>query len=219
MERVLPGSAVAHLVWEVNRAVADHAGDHLLLHAAAAERDGAVVLLPAPRESGKSTLVAGLVRAGMRYLTDEATAVSLTSGGVTGFAKPIGLDPGSWQVLADLEPLTAGAPAPLPSMQWLVPPLALRPDSVATGGRAAIVVLPCYRADAPTVLQPIPRAEALVAMAESSFNFHALGGRALHALAALLRDATCFRLDVSDLDTACNAISEAMPLASREVSG
>ncbi len=69
--------AVAQLAWEVNRGVVEKAGNRLLLHAAAAERDGRVVILAGPEGSGKSTLVAALVRSGLRYVTDETVAVEL----------------------------------------------------------------------------------------------------------------------------------------------
>ena len=64
------------LVWHVNGSVVRvDRGQHLLLHAAAAERDGVTVVLPAPMESGKTTTVAGLLRAGYRYVTDETVVL------------------------------------------------------------------------------------------------------------------------------------------------
>ena len=47
-------------------------------------------------ESGKTTLVAGLVLAGLRYLTDEAVAIRPADGGITPFPKALSVDHGSW---------------------------------------------------------------------------------------------------------------------------
>ena len=57
LRRAPAGLAIARVVWEVNRGVVEDAQNQLLLHAAAAERDGRVVLLAGPEGSGKSTLV------------------------------------------------------------------------------------------------------------------------------------------------------------------
>lgn len=82
---VRSGSAartLATLMWHVNQqAVASAAADHVVVHAAAAVRDHESPLLPAPMESGKTTLVGGgLVARGWGYLTDEAVAIALDSG-------------------------------------------------------------------------------------------------------------------------------------------
>ena len=77
-----PNRAAGLLQWQLNQSAIDSmASTHVVLHAAAAERGGRVVVLPAPMESGKTTTVAGLVRAGFGYLTDEATAIEVDTRG------------------------------------------------------------------------------------------------------------------------------------------
>jgi hypothetical protein len=115
--------AVAQLAWEVNRGVVEEAGNRLLLHAAAAERDGRVVILAGPEGSGKSTLVAALVRSGLRYVTDETVAIDLAAGTIAPYPKPIALH--------ETE-----------RCQRLVPAQAIRPHAVAiSGGNARLLVL------------------------------------------------------------------------------
>ena len=63
--------------------------------------------MPAASGSGKSTLTAGLARAGLGYLSDELVALEL-DGAVPGrllpYPKPITVKPGSFAVLADMDP-------------------------------------------------------------------------------------------------------------------
>ena len=84
------------LHWHINQRVVDAAvSRHTTLHAAAARSPrGGTVLLPAPMESGKTTTVTGLLRAGWDFLTDEAAAVR-EDGTVLPYAKPLTIDRGS----------------------------------------------------------------------------------------------------------------------------
>lgn len=205
-----PATAVGHLLWDLNRRVIEHAGPrHLLLHAAAAGRHDRVVVLPAASEAGKSTLVAGLVDAGLRYVTDEAVAVGLADLLVHPYPKPIDIDPGSWPVLAHL-----ASPDPdlarFETDQWHLAPTAVGTGTVASAAPAGLVVLPSYRPAATTALTPMSRREALVSMAEEAFNFHDHGAEALAALATVVRRCRCYRLSVADLGQACALVLKAL---------
>jgi hypothetical protein len=197
------GLAVAHLAWEVNRGVVQHADGRLLLHAAAAERDGTVVLLTGPAGTGKSTLVAALVAAGLRYVTDEVVAIDCHTGLIETYPKPIGL--GRGVVVSDsvFGPGRDGEFLDLGLDEVLVPPQSIRTDTVApAGGIPRVVVLPRYRPDAPTAARPVSRAEALVALAEQAFNFRELSPGALDVVARVVRASRCYRLEFGDLASA-----------------
>src|SRR5262249_58546343 len=88
-------SLTRHLIEEANA---------LGIHAGGVALDGTAVALPAAMESGKSTLTAGLVRAGYAYLTDEAVMLDWETSAVIPFPKPISLDPGSWRLFPELAP-------------------------------------------------------------------------------------------------------------------
>jgi hypothetical protein len=182
LRRVPEDLAVAQLAWEVNRGVVEEAGNRLLLHAAAAERDGRIVIMAGPEGSGKSTLVAALVRSGLRYVTDETVAVELSTATIVPYPKPIALH--------ETE-----------QCQRLVPAHAIRPDAVATsGGNACLLVLLAgYQPEHATTARAIPRAEAAVALAQQAFNLRDLGPGRLDALAEVVRACDCYRLKVGDL--------------------
>ncbi len=201
-----PERALMMLLWHLNAAVVRASGHLVVVHAAGAERDGAAVLLPAPSGGGKTTLVAGLVRAGLRYLTDEAVAIDPATLLVQPFPKALALDPGSWQVHADLRPRLDPSVAPFGTFQWHVPPAAIRPDAVAPAARPRLVVAPRYVPGARTRLRKIERPEMLKLLAESTFNFHDVGRRNLEVLAEVVRGCECYRATVGELGPACDEV-------------
>jgi hypothetical protein len=76
-------------------AIASGAEEHVFIHAGVVARAGRAIVLPGQSWSGKTTLVAALVRAGAEYLSDEF-AVLDANGRVHPFAKPLSVRaPGS----------------------------------------------------------------------------------------------------------------------------
>lgn len=205
-----PGLVLAHLLWQLNRSAIGATTDRIVLHAAAAARDGLGVLLPAPMESGKTTLVAGLVRRGFQYLSDEAVAIDPVTLELQPYAKPLSLDPGSWAVLPDLEPAVEGRLRPWLGDQWQVAPTSIRPDAVAAPAPARLVVLPRYDKDAETTIESISGGRALLELAKCTFKWQRHGSRALYTLAGLVRDADCYRLVVGDLEEGCDLVIDAL---------
>lgn len=194
---------LARLLWHVNRQVVARSNTKVLVHAAAAEHGGVALLFPAAMESGKSTLVAALVRTGLGYLTDETVGIDPASLLVHPYQRAISLDPGSWQVLPDLEPRVAPGAWRYRGRQWQVAPTSIRPGCLTGPVPARFVITPQYRAGAVTNLEPISRANAVSVLAEHSFNLRAHGASGLRTLAAIVRGCDCFRLTIADLDDAC----------------
>lgn len=195
--------AVRDLVRSVNNQAMRASPECVYLHASAVEWGGVAALFPASQDSGKSTLVAGLVRSGLRYITDEAVAIDPDSLTIRPYPKPISLDPGSWPVLPDLRPI---ADDEYLDLQWQVEPLALREDVIASPCAPALVVFPKYERGVVTELVPLSRPEAVMLLAENSLGIAAHGPRALSVLAAVARRCDAYRLPVSDLDEACEAV-------------
>jgi hypothetical protein len=201
-----PSYALAYLVWHINQEVVSNTSDLILFHASAVEADGVGLVFPAPMESGKTTLAAGLVRAGLRYLTDEAVGIDPQTLLIRPYPKALSVDPGSWEVLADLRPDLGPDLSPYLGAQWHVPATWIRPDAIATSCLPRFVIGPRYVEGAPTALHPITRAEGLSLLAENSFNLTSHGPKGLDAMARLVRGCRCFRLTVGNLDEACELI-------------
>jgi len=195
--------ALAVLLWHVNSEVVRRSAPRYpLVHAGAAVRDGVAVLLPAPAESGKTTTVAGLVRAGFGYLTDEAVAIDPDTLLAQPYPKALSVDRGSWEVLADLRPPHGDRVAG----QWQLPPRLIRPDAVAGPAPVRFVVTPTYRRGAVTRLEQVSRGEMLVTLADSTLEFTGAPRRNLSVLARMLAGCACYRLTVGDLGHAVRLI-------------
>ena len=199
--------ALTYLLWHLNRAVVAASDRYLLVHAAAAAVDGAAVLLPAAMNSGKSTLVAGLVRRGLDYLTDEAAAIDPTTKLVDPYPKAISIELGSWDALDELRPPADARFDRFSDEQWRIVPDSVRPGSIADRCPARLVVSPRFQPAAKTRLERISRAEGVLVLAENSFNFASHGGAALDTLAAVVRRCDCYRLTFGSLDEACDEIA------------
>ncbi len=94
--------------------IAEAAPRHVFVHAGAVGWRGRAILLPGPRGSGKSRLVAALVRAGASYLSDRF-AVLDRHGRVHPYPVPLklgGEGPGKWSAEA-LGGKTARRPLPV----------------------------------------------------------------------------------------------------------
>lgn len=198
---------IQHLLWRVNQeTIRRSSARYLLLHASGAVHDGRAVAFPAAMESGKTTLVAGLVRCGLEYLTDEAVAIDPDSLFAHPFPKALSIDRGSWDVLADLRPELEGEAQTFTREQWHVPVDDIRPGITAKPAPIEHFVFPRYEPSGPTELTTMRRAEAFLAAGENAFSLTDQGRRGFHALAEAVRRAECHRLAVSDLDRACELV-------------
>jgi hypothetical protein len=193
---------IAMLMWHINQQAVASRPDMLMVHASAAEWRGHAILLPASEESGKTTLVAGLVRAGMGYLTDEAAVLDLDGDVVHPYPKPLTIEQGSWSPLSDLAP---PASSRLPQ-QWLVNPNGIRADAVATPVPVGLVVSPRYEPGAPTTLTPLRKSETIALVVQNSFNFAPFGRRGLEALAEIAKRCDGHQLVSGDLASAVDAV-------------
>lgn len=179
-------TAVAHVVWEVNRRTVDASDGYLLVHGAAAARDGLAVVVAAPSGAGKSTFVSELVRAGWAYLTDEAVAVDLVTRLVVPYPKPI-------------------AVAGDGGVERFVAPGAA-PSGVAAPSLPRVVLTPDRRDGASVSFEPMTRAETVVHLAEQSFNFRRIGCDGFEAAVAVARESVCLRVRYGEAADAVRAL-------------
>jgi hypothetical protein len=214
-----PAYVFDYLLWDINHQAVERTSDRLLLHAAGVERDGVGAIFAAGMECGKTTLAAGLVQRGYRYLTDEAVSIEPDTLLAYPFAKALSIDPGSWTVLADLEPYIEPTLRPFMRQQWQVPVTRIHPDALAGPLVPQILVVPRYERGASTVIRPVRRAEMLQSLIGLTFDFRAQSRRNLAVLKELVAGSSCFHLTVGDLDAACDLIDEVFESAASTVVG
>jgi hypothetical protein len=198
-------SLVPALVQALN-ALAVPSWDGVTCHAGGVARGRDGIVLPADPGAGKTTLTAGLVRAGFSYLTDEAVAFRPGTATIEPFTKPLSIDPGAWFLFPELEPRANVGSDDYKKDQWQVPPDAFRPDAAGHPCAARLVVFPSYTEGADTTLVPVGRAEALVDLAKNTFSFNQKSRAALDELAGVVRRVDCYRLTVGTLDAAVELV-------------
>jgi hypothetical protein len=198
--------ALSMLAWHINQEAIARSSALVRLHAAAACRQGAAVLMPGPPGAGKSTLVAGLVRAGLDYLGDELVALDPASGDVLGFPKPLSLDARSQQLVGGREPPHALAPAARERREWQLPVAVLRADAVSRRARPRFIVFPDLGHAGAAVLTGVRKADATVRLARCTFGFEHGAARDLPALARAVESADCYALRAGSLATACKLV-------------
>ena len=209
-------SAVAWLLWHLNRAVAASGHNHVLLHAGGVGWGDIGVVVPAPSGSGKSTLVGGLVQRRLAYLSDEMLGLTLDGSWVLPFPKPLSLTPDTHVLLFGGEPLDrdgSAARSRPAHRRGCVPvaPSRLCPRSVVAGATApGIVVVPRHRPGRRTTLTPISPADAVIELTLNAVNLSRHRGRGVHALGQMARRCESYRLEMSDLDEACALVVDAV---------
>ena len=204
-------SVMTFLHWRLNQLAIASTSTRVLLHASAVRRANGVAVFPAESNSGKSTLAAGLVRAGFGYVTDEAVAIDPAQGGVVPFPKPISLDPGSWPLFADSAPSIEGAADTFFHHEWHLDPRALRStalDDLDLTQTVTLVAFPRYQAGGPTIFEAMRPAEALLALLRNAFNLATVGKPGVAALATIARQVPTVRLSIGNLDAAIDLLRD-----------
>lgn len=197
---------VDFVLWDAVTRAVERATDLLALHAGAVALDGRGVLLPAPPDSGKTTLTAALTRSGFSYLSDEVAPIDPETALLRPFPRALWMDAGAIDRLGGLwEGIPEGLRA-LRRPQYHVRPEDLRPDPVGGDVPVRLVVAPSYAGGEDVELEPLTRAEALVLLAENAFNLERFGRRGVEVLARVVAGARCFRLRMGDLDVAARTV-------------
>jgi len=200
-----PSTAFDLLAWHAMREAVSHSDDFVLVHAGAVSSGGRAIVLPASAGSGKSTLVAGLVRAGMTFYSDEVAAFA-GDGTVSAVPRSIVLKPTSIPVFEPPLPALPAETAPFLTSTYPLRPGDIGSPEIGVPAPVGYIVFPEYEKDATTALEPITRAQTLVEMATQCFNLEEVGGRGLEVLARVVDGAGCYRLRVGDLDSAVEAV-------------
>ena len=203
------------LEWGLNWCVSSHCHQYLIFHAAAVEKSGRAMLLPAPPGSGKSTLCAGLVNRGWRLLSDELSLIDMGSSRAVPLARPVSLKNASIDVIKAFAPGATIGPSVHDTAKGSVAHMRAPLESVHRASEPALpawIVLPRYVAGLPGRLTALSKARALMHMATNAFNYAAHGRRGFEFLARLVDEVACYEFEYSDLEDAVRIFDD---LASR----
>lgn len=208
------GEAFAFLEWGLNWCVTGYCHTFLTIHSAVLERNGRVLIMPAPPGSGKSTLCAALALDGWRLLSDEMTLLDPASGLVVPSPRPVSLKNKSIEIIRQLAPAGTFGPVAYDTMKGTVAHMRVPSESLARASEASLpawVVFPRYVADAPAELVLRGKAASLMQLAENSFNQNVHGRSGFEALAGLIDRCDCYDFSYGRLSDAIEVFSK-LPL-------
>jgi len=195
--------------WGLNWVFAQRMNMWLLLHAAAVERDGKALLLPAYPGGGKSTLAASLASRDWRLLSDEFAVVADERGTVLPFARPPAIKNAAIDVLRAFAPEISFGPVIPNTRKGTIAHMRVPRASLELGDAGAtvgMIAFPEFQAGATIAVARIGEADAFMRLAVHSFNYDVLGARAFHMAGALVRSCPCHVLRYGDLSDAHAAL-------------
>lgn len=197
--------APALFEWGINWVIAAGCHQWLNIHAASLERNGRVVILPAPPGSGKSTLCAALALRGWRLLSDELTLLDPESLTAHALARPINLKNASIELIRAFEPAAQWGPVTYETTRGRVthlqPPRA-SVERMQETAQPAWVVFPKYVAQAAPLLTPRDKAATFTHFAQNAFNYSVHGERGFDAVGRLVDQCQCYDFEYSQLNDA-----------------
>lgn len=201
-----PGSMLDMVILDVTRRAVESTNRYLAVHAGVVALHGQALLLSAPADSGKTTLVAGLTRVGFDFLGDEIALLEPGTGLVHPFFRPLMIERPSMDVLDGLASELPAAYEGFRATRYQVSSEDLRPGSKGTPSPVAFVAFPSFHAGLETRLRPISRAAAMIRLAGQAFNMLTMGKAAIETFADVIRGAECFELPMGDLHQAIGEI-------------
>jgi HprK-related kinase A len=183
---------------------------HVVVHAAAAARDGRGVLMIGESGAGKSTLSALLAyAAGWRHLGDEFALLDLDLPRLAPFPRPISLKNAAIDAMLPRAPADRFGPVLegtiKGTIRHLLPP-AEAIAAMAEPADLALVIAPRFRPGAAAQWRPMTRTETYVRLAASSTNQTMLAERGFDAVWRCLAAAPAFDIVYGDSDAALELV-------------
>jgi HprK-related kinase A len=192
--------AVPLFEWGLNWCIANQYHRYLHFHAAGVEKNGVMVILPAPPGSGKSTLAAALMQHGWRLFSDEILMVEPSTGLAIPIGRPVNLKNESIDLLHQLFPqaeLTEKFYDTAKGVVALMKPTAETAARVSVGAMPTHIITPRYLPGSTLSVRACRKPAALMALIDNSFNYHILGKSGFDTACSLVDQCDCFTLEYS----------------------
>jgi hypothetical protein len=182
--RALPDAVAAITEFAVTRSPL------LCLHAGVVAIDHRCLVIPGVSGTGKTTLTAAMLQAGLSYLSDEVLALDRTDFSVVGFARPLLMIREQWPVL--------GLPGEPPARDIEQP---IRPDAFGRtlrGFPAVTDVLLTRRRPGPLSLEAEMPGVAVAELLQRCFNHYRDPSGSVAAISELVRNARIWRAEYEE---------------------
>ena len=204
------------LEWGLNWCITNHLNDYIYIHAAVLALGNNALILPGAPGSGKSTLCAALAfRKGWRLLSDELTLYHPQTQTIAPNPRPVALKDGSIDIIKLRYP-NLGYTCPIEdthkgTIVYIRPP-ALATETLHISATPKVLIFPKYQASITPTLKKLHPADAMMRLAEQTFNYGILGADAFKALNQFVRQCHCYELTYDgNLDDAMERLEALMP--------
>lgn len=201
-----------HIEWAINWQIALFLPRYFQIHAAVLEVNGEAVVFPADPGSGKTTLAAGLLARGWRYLSDEFALIDPDTLSVHPYPKALCVKEGSFPVLdlLGLGPRRRVYVKGKKGSVTFVAPEEFGPAAVGGPCPVRHILFCRFEPGRRASIRPISRAEAVIRLNRTSFNFLKFHGRGVALLADVTRRARCYELVSGAIDDTCDVVTRAV---------
>lgn len=202
------GYVFDQLFWHINAEAVRQTGEYVLIHSGAVSTPaGQGVLIPGPSGTGKSSLVAGLVRGGFSYYSDEAAAIDPIGRLLHPYPKAITLKSTAVpDEYPDLETLHIDDRV---GNRWYIDPTSVRPDIIGSPCPVGFIFVSRYSPGTSGSIEEVSAAEAASTLGHSVMNIGRYRSRVLPLLAGLAQQARCYSMVSGNLRDAVAMITEA----------
>jgi hypothetical protein len=200
-----------YALWDIQWFASQNVRAFVALHAGAVGTSEGALLLPAPADTGKSTLVAALLQSGFDYLSDEIGVLDPITGRAYPFPKHLHLDQGALiefpGLEARLEDRNGQSRGRLDRT--------VRPGDIGARigeiSRPRALIFMSGNREGPPMLAPLSKAETVERLAANSFNLHRYGDRGVLFLSRVAENVPGFRLDGGTARERANLVQERFP--------
>jgi len=202
---------VPYIEWAMNLQIPRILPDYLQFHSSAMEVHGQGVIFPGQSGVGKSTLTAGLLACGWRYLCDEFALVHCDTLELAPYPRAICVKHASFDVVRSMGLRVCGGRRhikPAKGRVGFVNPLSMRPGAIGGPCPVRYVIFPRYSQGAEPTLIPIRRAEAAFELHHVCYNLLRCRATGLNVIAGMVRGASCYRLVSGRLDATCQLLRQ-----------
>lgn len=200
-----------YAIWDIQWFASQNVRAFVALHAGAVGTSEGALLLPAPADTGKSTLVAALLESGFDYLSDEIGVLDPITGRAYPFPKHLHLDQGALTDFPGLEERLEDRNGQSRGRLDRT----VRPDDLGAHvgdiNRLQALVFITGERDGKPKLTPLSKAETVERLTSNCFNLHRYGERGVIFLSRVAEDAPGFRLDGGSARTRAELLQERFP--------
>ena len=196
-----------YLEYKIYTLLIDRLNDYYLIHAGVMAHNNKAVVIPACSGGGKTTLIAGLLKKGFRYLTDEIAIIHPHTLEVYPFPKPLNMKIGSLSLFDSFQPEMEVINKNDVAIADKIHHVFVRSRSIhALDDPLPVsnIIFVRYEPNEKSTLTPISRANAIFKIATCSFNHFRFKQRGVDILDRLVRRCACYQLAFTDVAEAAN---------------